>query len=921
MTVSSSPSRRRGAFAAVLRRLREAAGLTQAELAERSGIGVRTVSNLERGINASPYPSTIRLLADALAADGPARAELLRAARREPGSEGRRVAPTGGYLGALPLSPMVGRDREGAVLSTALSAVAEGDARVVLLAGEPGIGKTRLAQEMSRYAAERAFLVAVGRCHEPLRATPFAPMLDVVGALHAGLEPETRDVVVDRWPPLVTLLPDRFPTATPAGPGPDAAQRLHRAVAGLVRQVAEDRPVAILVDDLHWADVATVELFTHLARHSHGSRVLLLGTYRDTEVGGIPLVRRLGRELRREGLVEIVPVGRLDRDATAQLITDRLAEDTVSEEVTTLVHRQTDGNPFFVVETVAALVERGDLAHLDGGSTGRDATELVVPASVSEAIGERVARLSAAAQRLLNAGSVLGELFDADDLPVSDADDEALEETLDEAVDSGLLTIAEGRYAFSHSLTRQTLYAALSPARRRRLHRQVGDGLAMQPPVHRRRAAEIARHLEAGAAPDRAVPFLLLAGAVAAELHASQDALRHYRRALELAGELGDGAAATAALEGIGQAELTTAAYDDAVDHLARAADDHRRRGDVGGQLRAEGLLAQAQYRRGEGEVGAFRLAEIVAEIDGRSGPDGQVTGLAAMHVGLARVRLALGQRAGALAASEHATRLARAEGAVAVEADADAVRGTSLLFLDRPDDAVTALERAVELARRVDAVTVESGALLALQWTLTMRGELDRARVLGARGVEVTRRSGDTDAEALHLANVGLTAFYGGDLAGAERHLETSVELARAGSRTLFSGIPPAYLGLLRSAQGDRVAALACFDDAAGAPNLKTFEFAAYIEARRAGLDLADGRPGPALSRLEPWLSVEAPTRIHDVMLQSTAAAACLELGDLDRAHLLVARAVRRAEATRNVIDGGDARGLADRVRRARER
>ncbi len=928
MTPPSSPARRSGAFAAVLRHRREVAGLTQAELAERSGIGERTVSNLERGINTSPYASTVRLLADALGLTGATRQELLQAARRGPGA---RPAPPGGYLGALPVSRLVAREAEWTTIATALGAVVEGSGKVVLLAGEPGIGKTRLAQEVSARAAERGFLVATGRCYEARRETPFAPMLEVAAALHAAVRPRDRDGIVDRWPQLATLLPDQPPAAEPRtsavraiAAAPDATYRLHRAATGLVRELAADRPVAVLLDDLHWADVATVELLAHLARHTAGDRVLLIGTYRDTEVGVTHPVRRLGRSLQREGLVQVVPVPRLDRGDTARLITDRLDEAEVAGELSTLVHRQTDGNPFFVVETLAALIDRGDLARLDGAWVRREIDALVVPASVSEAIAERADRLSPPARHVLEAGSVLGEVFDPADL-ADLAEEPGLEAALDEAVDAGLLTIDGGHYAFDHSLTRQTLYAALSPVRRRRLHLAIGRRLADRPAaVRRRRSTEIARHLEAGDDPVRAMPFLLLAGDVAAGLHSQSDALRHYRHALELADEVGDEAAAAAAREGLGQVQLTTAGYDEAVDHLTRAADDHRRLGDLGARLRAEGLLAQAQYRRGQGEAGAARLAAVVAGLAEEIGPGGQAPGLSALSIGLARVRLALGQRRACLEAAEHAAALARQEGAVASEADAEALRGTSLLFLDQPDEAVRALERARTLARDVDAPNVESGAILALQWTLTMRGELDRAAVMADRGLEVTRRTGDTDAEALHLANAGLTAFYRGDRDEAQRHLETAMELARAHSRTLFSGIPPAYLGVLRAGQGDPAAAALCFAAAAAAPNLQTFEFRAYVEARRAALELVAGDPRTALARLEPWLDVEAPTQIHDVMLLAVAAEACLELGgaeDLDRAEVLVARARRRAEATRNVIDGLDARRLEGRCLLARGR
>jgi transcriptional regulator with XRE-family HTH domain/tetratricopeptide (TPR) repeat protein len=917
MPTPSPGSRRLGAFANALRRLRESAGLTQAELAERAGIGVRTVSNLERGINTSPYPSTVRVLADALALPEESRAELLKASRRTEAPDGTASRPTGGFLGSLPAGQLVARDGERAAIADALSAVADGEGRVVLLAGEPGIGKTRLAQETSAYAEERGFVVATGRCYQPQSGTPFTPWLEALAALHDAAPPGVRGNIDERWPALASLLPDQFPSAPPeAGPAADAVQRLHRAAAGFVRELATDQPVAILLDDLHWADGASLELLAHLGRHTRGERVLLLGTYRNVDVGRSHLVRELAYSLRRDGVVEEITVDRLDRAATTGLITDHLDDAPVSEEFSALVHRHADGNPFFTVEILNALIERGDLSHIGGQWVRRELADIEAPASVNEAIGERVSHLSLAAQRLLEVASVLGEVFDLaelEDLGIDDAGEEAFEQAFDEAVASGLLATAEGRYGFDHALTQHALYAGLSPVRRRRLHRVVGERLESRPPATRaRRSAEIARHLEAGGLPDRAIPFVLLAGDLAAAVYSQGEAMRLYDHALELAEEAGDEVATATALERLGQVEMLIASYDESVDHLIRAADGYRRTGGLEPRLRVEGLIAEAQHRRGESELAAARLAEVVAELEVGIGSDGQAPGVASLAIGLARVRLSLGQHELCVEAAEHAAQLARKEGSVAAEADADGVAGTALLFLDRPDEAVTTLERAISLAAGVDALTVESGATLGLQWWVTMGGELGRARALGERGLEITRRAGNADMEALHAANLGLTLFYCGEWDRAQRHLERSVELARAGSPTLFSGIPPVYLGVLRAGQGDAAAATACYDEAATAPDLKTFAFAGYLEARRAELELRDADPATALARLEPWLLEEAPTRIHDVMLLSTAAEACLDLGDVARGEELVDRARRRASATRNAIDGVD----ADRLR-----
>jgi transcriptional regulator with XRE-family HTH domain/tetratricopeptide (TPR) repeat protein len=898
-------------FAALLRRERDRAGLTQAELAARAGLGERTVSNLERGINRAPYPSTVRLLADALGLPDVARAELLAAARAGAvaGSPGSR--PAGGYLGARPPARLIARDAERGHIAEAIAAAAAGAGRMVLLAGEAGIGKTRLAQEATIGAEERGFAAATGRCYEPLGDAPYAPFLEVLAGLYDTAPAGVRARLSERWPALATLLPDQFPAIAAARVRrpPEETQLLHRAVAGFVRELAAVRPVAVVVDDLHWADGASLELLAHLARHTRTDRLFLLGTCRTAEAALTRLVPMFARSLRREGILETITVGRLGRDATARLITDRLGGAPVSEEFSSLIHRHTSGNPFFTVEVLTALIERGDLSRIDGRWVRRDLAELEPPASVSEAIGDRVSRLSPATRGLLETVSVLGEVFGVEDLAIMDAAETQLEAALDEAVASGLLTTADGGYAFDHALTQQALYAALSPARRRRMHRLAADVLERRPPAaRRRRSAEIARHLEAGGAPGRAVPYVLLTGDVAAGMHRQREALQHYRHGLELAEEYEDHTAAAGAHERLGQVLMTIASFGDSVGHLVRAADAYQRVADQGARLRVEGTIAQVLFRQGSAQAAAARLAGVLTGFDQSAASDDQDPGVAMLYTGLARVQLALSEHELSREAAQRAARLARTQDLLAVEADAEALHGLVLLFLDKPDEAVATLEGAAALAERAGAVAAQSNAVMSLAWASAVRGELARGRAFIERGLQLSRRSGDSDAEALYEAGLGLNLYYAGAWADAETHLERGLELARAGGSTLFSGIPPAYLGLLRRGQGDLAAAAACYDEAAGAADLKTFEFAAYVEARRAELDLLRGEPAAALTRLAAWLDQESPTRIHDVMLLSTAAEACLALGDISRGAELAERALRRASATRNEIDGIDA-------------
>jgi tetratricopeptide (TPR) repeat protein/transcriptional regulator with XRE-family HTH domain len=920
------PSGHEREFARVLRRRREAAGLTQAELAAAAGLGVRTVSNLERGINRQPYPSTVRVIAEALSMDPAGRRELMAAAGRGRDEPTESNRPIGGFVGARPSGALVGREPESATIGRVLSASMEGGGRAVLLAGEPGIGKTRLAQEAVLRAGELGYLVAVGRCYPHQSEAAYAPFLELMSALHREAPPAVRASIRDRWPSLEPLLPEYFRSDHDSAAlrqmvrsADDGRLRLHHAVASYVTAVSEQSPVALVFDDLHWADGASIELLAHLIRSTYSFPVVVLGAYRDAEARHSDRLPEIVPALRRERLAEVLTLRRLDRSGTARLVAHRLEEAPVSDELAAVVHRYADGNPLFTVEMVMDFMERGELSVVDGRWDRHSSSEVVAPVSVSDVIRERVSRLASSTQTLLRDVSVFGDVFGVDEFAALAADDGDIEEALDEAVFSGLLTDVGDGYAFDHTLTQQALYSSLSPAARRRTHLAAGAALERQPaPVRRRRAAEIARHLEAGGAPERAVEYWLLAGDALADLHSPAEALRYYRQAEELGEGLDAAGAVGGALERSGRVLLTTANYDAAADHLIRAEKSYRRIKDDGARLRVEGAIAHALFRRGTGEAAAARLAGVLDEFDADAASPDQRPGVAVLLTGLARVRMGLGQPDLALHAAEQAAELARDQGLVTVAADADAIQGTVLLFLDRPDDATEALERALAREAVAQPVTINN-ALMSMAWANMVRGRLARGRQFIARGLELNRRCGDSDGEALNLAGLGLNLYYAGDWSQADRHLSAALELARLGSPTLFSGMPPAYLAVLRQGQGALDIAEGLYDEAAGGPDVATFALSGFIAARRAQIDVLRGDPDRALSRLDPWLRDETPTRLHDVMLLATASEVCLALGLTDRASSLADHAIRRADATLNGVDRIDAlriKGLTELYR-----
>ncbi|HZS93221.1 MAG TPA: AAA family ATPase, partial [Chloroflexota bacterium] len=239
--------------------------------------------------------------------DDPVRVMEVTAADSRPATEPETAPqveelPIGGYLGSLPANPLVGRENELGRAIGVVETVQNGTGKLLLLLGEPGAGKTRLAQEITLQLRNRDFVIAAGRSYEPQQSVPFYPFVEALTALYGAAPPALQKQVPSRWAELARLLPALGLPVSETNAAQDE-QRLYWAVTGFVDAIADDTPVAIMLDDLHWADAASLELLQHLARHTAGSRVLLLATYRDVEVNrGHPLETAL-RDLRREDLI------------------------------------------------------------------------------------------------------------------------------------------------------------------------------------------------------------------------------------------------------------------------------------------------------------------------------------------------------------------------------------------------------------------------------------------------------------------------------------------------------------------------------------------------------------------------------------------------------------------------------------------
>jgi hypothetical protein len=428
-------------------------------------------------------------------------------------------------------TPFVGRSAQLSRLAALLEAATADAARVALVTGDAGIGKTRLAGEFARDAHRRGARVLWGRCDEE-RTVPYQPFVQAFGQLAAQIPGEDLRALVEGWEAdLVRLVPGLanrlgdLPAALSSDPDTQR-YRLYEGTASVVNALCRTAPLLVVIDDLHWADQSTLSLLRHLVRHPEAT-ALVLAAYRDHEVApDHPLVAVVA-DLQRDELVTHLPLGRLDRSEVSILLAERGA---IAGEVFEL----TGGNPFFIRQLAGHLDETGapDLA-----SAG-------IPENVKDVIYRRLGMLPTSAQAALRAASVVGHRFDVRLLAdvIGRTEDETLGDI--EHAAAGRL-VAEvpgcaGSFAFVHDLMREAVYEQLSGLRRARMHRRVGEATEAlpDPPV-----AELARHFSAAAEPAvaaKAAHYSVQAGAAARGQLAYREAAAHYRhalRALTLSGE------------------------------------------------------------------------------------------------------------------------------------------------------------------------------------------------------------------------------------------------------------------------------------------------------------------------------------------------------------------------------------------------
>ena len=527
------------------------------------------------------------------------------------------TAESAAHLSPSPTT-FVGREREMAILRAALDDASAGRGRLVLLVGEAGIGKTRLADELATEACAHGARVLTGRCHEGQGTPPFRPWVQIMrghlgegkpaalaralgrgAAQIAQLIPEVREVV----PHVQTL---------PAVELEHARFLLFDACTDFLKRIAGRAALVLVLDDLHWADTPSLLLLQFVAHELAGTHLLIVATYREVPLtDDHPLAAVLGELTRIPGSQRLALRGLTEADVArfVALVTHQ----TPAPALVGALCETTDGNPFFVTEVVQALARDGPLAQPD--ETLPYAIDL--PQRVREAITHRLSTLSANCLHVLSVASVIGREFEltllgramAVSKPALAGDN--LLAILDEAAAARFIAAvrsAVGRYGFCHALIQQTLYESLSPARRTRLHRQIGGLLEQLRDGDRDESiAELASHFylaAPGGEVGKAIDYAARAGHHAMTLLAYEEAARQYQRALQLLEMKPDGGRRCELLLGLGEAQRQAGQSGAAKETFATAASLARARAAQLGAPESASLLARAALGLATGFAG-----------------------------------------------------------------------------------------------------------------------------------------------------------------------------------------------------------------------------------------------------------------------------------------------------------------------------
>ena len=708
--------------------------------------------------------------------------------------------------------PMVGREAERADLMAKLEMAIAGRGSLVLLGGEPGIGKTRLTEAVQDEARARGCMSLVGHAYEMEGSPPYVPFIEMLEYSARVVPPAAlKHALGDAAPEVAKLMPElrqMFPDIPPALDVPPEQQRrmLFNGYRDFVERSSRMAPIVSILEDLHWADDATLQLLLHLAPAMASWPILVIGTYRDVELDvGRPFARVL-EALVRQRLATRMALRRLPAEAVGELLSAMSGDRPAPPSLARIVFSETEGNPFFVEEVFQHLKEEGRLFDAAGEwRTDMRVETLEVPESVRLVIGRRLERLGEQSRRVLTTAAVIGRSFSLpllESLDGAGREDEVLV-AIEEAEKAHLVAAQragrETRYLFAHELIRQTLADALSMPRRQRLHGRIATAIEhVYAASLDKHAPAMAHHLyQAGTAadPEKTTKYLVSASDEARAASAPEDALRCLDQALSLWDDERDARVADLH-DRRGRVLRSLGRPDEAIKALQRAVECWDPVRDAHSLVQTTVELALAHIWQGDPASGA----QITTDVLGRLKDASPVERFPLMQISALNLAGA-GRAAEALAALDAAD-------AVRHEAQVPELDLVALAMEPHVRWMVADFHRAASISRdaiaRFEAVGLHwqaADVTYVATYAPYFLGRLPTPAELDIAAARA-HRVGHTAALGINELLRSYVAMYHGDLLGAERICRAAMEHSRAvQNRWGFFGA--LFAGMLAMFQG----------------------------------------------------------------------------------------------------------------------
>ena len=712
-------------------------------------------------------------------------------------------------LDSLAGGVFVGRQRETGDLKACLEDALSGRGRLVTLVGEPGIGKTRTAQELATYAGLRGAQVLWGRSYEEQGVPPYWPWIQAIRSYVRERDPEQLSSEMGSGAAdiaeVVSDVRERLPGLPPAPKlEPEQARfRLFDSITAFLKTASHRQPLVLVLDDLHWADQPSLLLLQFVARELAGARLLLIGTYRDMELSRQhPLAEALG-ELNRERLFQRVLLRGLSQEDVGRFI-EMTSGNSAPQGLIEAVHTQTEGNPLFVTEVVRMLVQEGELSGDPSTGSRRtgetDSWTIRIPEGVREVIGRRLNRLSQRCNEALTVASILGREFTLAQLSplVEEVSEDRLFEVLEEALAARVieeLPQSVGRYQFTHALIQETLAAELSLTRRVRLHARIAQALEQlygdDAEAH---AAELAHHFAQAqtlTGPEKLARYSLVAGERALASYAFEDARAHFERGMAASGialsgtETAPDEKAADFLFGMARALSATSVGPQLVAafiNLTRAFEYYAEAGNVAQAVAAAEFPIAPPPSRLPGV--AQLMARALTLVPADSHEAGRLLSRYGGVLGAAE-----GDYEGAQQALRGAIAIARREGDVALEVQTQAyaanVSGVHLRWQESVDNGL----RAIELSTGDEHTWADLSARYWIVVPLILTGDLDAARPHALALSELAdRRSTTQQSAGQGFSLITTLVCLEGDWKAGREYSERGLEAAPLHSPLLFS-------------------------------------------------------------------------------------------------------------------------------------